>query len=219
MITLKTLTFLKQLKQNNTKEWMDSHRDIYEVARQNFEEFVAAILDGMSSVEPSFADLKPKHCIFRINRDIRFSKDKSPYKNNFGAAFSKGGKKSPYADYYFHLEPGNSFLAGGLWMPDAARLKGIRQEIDYGLEDFRQIVNNKAFRKIFPNIEGEQLKNAPSGYAIDNPAIEYLRYKSFTVGHSVEDKKITGGDIVKYTLQSYITMKPFLDFLNRSVDS
>ncbi len=196
---------------------MDNNRDKYEEAKSDFEVFVAQILSAMSTVETSFTELAPKHCIFRINRDIRFSKNKMPYKNNFGAAFSQGGKKSPYADYYIHIEPGASFIAGGVWMPDATRLKGIRQEIDYDLDGFRSVLNNKVFKKLYTGIDGEQLKKAPAGYATDNPALEYLRYKSFTVGHAIDDKVITQAAFVQTVTQSFTTMKPFLDFLNRPI--
>lgn len=196
---------------------MDAHRKEYETAKHNYEVFIAALLEGVSRFDPAFKDLIPKQCIFRVNRDVRFSEDKSPYKSNFGAYFSKGGKKSPYAGYYFHLEPGGSFVAGGAWMPPSDLLKGIRQEIDYDLDAFKEIISNKAFKKLYPKIDGEQLKKAPQGYDTDNPAIEYLRHKSFTVGHKVTDKDIKGKDFVAQTVASFKVMQPFIDFLNRAV--
>lgn len=217
MLTQATLQFLKQLKQNNNKEWMDAHRKEYETAKKDFEAFVTAVLEGLGAIDPAFKDILPKQCIFRINRDIRFSEDKSPYKSNFGAHFTVGGKKSPHAGFYFHLEPGSAFIGGGAWLPPADLLKGIRQEIDYDLKAFEKIINNKEFKKLYPQIDGEQLKKAPQGYDPENPAIEYLRYKSFTVGHKVADKEITDKGFVKLLLQSFKTMKPFIDFLNRAV--
>lgn len=217
MITQPTLQFLKQLKLNNNKEWMDAHRKEYEAAKQNFEVFVTAVLEGLGGFEPLFKDMAAKQCIFRINRDIRFSEDKSPYKTNFGAHFTIGGKKSPHAGYYFHLEPGSSFIGGGAWLPPADMLKGIRQEIDYDLPAFEKIINQKEFKKLYPKIDGEQLKKAPQGYDPENPAIEYLRYKSFTVGHKVADKDILDKKFVQQTVQALKTMKPFIDFLNRAV--
>ena len=217
MITQPTLQFLKQLKQNNNKEWMDIHRKEYETAKQNFEVFVTAVLEGLGGFEPLFKDVAAKQCIFRINRDIRFSEDKSPYKSNFGAHFTIGGKKSPHAGYYFHLEPGSAFIGGGAWLPPADMLKGIRQEIDYDLPAFEKIINQKDFKKLYAKIDGEQLKKAPQGYDPENPAIEYLRYKSFTVGHKVADKDILDKAFVKQVVQSLKTMKPFIDFLNRAV--
>lgn len=216
MLTPATLLFLEQLKQNNNKEWMDAHRKAYETAKKDFEAFVAALLEGVAGLDPAFSGINPKSCIFRINRDIRFSEDKSPYKSNFGAHFTKGGKKSPLAGYYFHLEPGNSFIGGGAWMPPADLLKGIRQEIDYDLEGFQNIIEQKDFKKLYPKIEGEQLKKAPQGYDTENPAIGYLRHKSFTVGHKVTDKDLKSKDLVKHTLHSFTVMQPFIDFLNRA---
>lgn len=218
MITNKTIKFLKDLKLNNSKEWMDSNRKDYEAAKQNYEDFVTALIAGLSTFEPAFKELQAKQCTFRLNRDVRFSENKAPYKSNFGAAFSKGGKKLPDAGYYFHLEPGSSFIGGGIWMPPADLLKAVRQEIDYDLPAFKKILDQKDFKKLYPKIDGEQLKTAPQGYSVDNPAIEYLRFKSFTVGHAVPDKNITGKDFVAETVHSFKVMKPFIDFLNRSLE-
>lgn len=218
MLAQSTLQFLKQLKQNNNKEWMDANRKKYETAKQDFENFIGALLEGLGESEPAFQDYTPKQCIFRINRDIRFSEDKSPYKSNFGAHFTKGGKKSPFGGYYFHLEPGSSFIGGGVWMPPSDLLKKVRQEIDYGYDEFKKIINNKEFKKLYPKIDGEQLKKAPQGYEPDNPAIEHLKLKSFTVGHHVADKNMTEKTLVKETLKSFKTMKPFIDFLNRAIE-
>lgn len=218
MIAKPTFQFLKQLKQNNNKEWMDAHRKEYEAAKQDFETFVTAILDGLGAFEPLFKDIPAKQCVFRINRDIRFSQDKSPYKSNFGAHFTIGGKKSPHAGFYFHLEPGAAFIGGGSWMPPADMLKNIRQEIDYDLAAFEKIIHQKDFKKLYPRIDGEQLKKAPVGYDPANPAIEYLRYKSFTVGCPVSDEALLDKGLVKQTVQSYKVMKPFIDFLNRAVE-
>jgi len=217
MIAAPTLRFLRQLKANNNKEWMDANRKQYEEAKADFESFIAALIEGAGGFDPELGTLIPKQCIFRINRDIRFSEDKSPYKTNFGAHFTKGGKKSPFAGYYFHLEPGHSFIGGGAWMPPADMLKNIRQEIDYDFDAFKKIVDGREFKKLFPKIDGEQLKKAPQGYDPGNPAIDYLRYKSFTVGHAVPDEWLSGKNLVKDTLKSFKTMKPFIDFLNRAV--
>lgn len=218
MIKASTLAFLKAIKINNNKEWMDANRKDYEAAKQNYEDFTTEVLKGFTDFEPTFAELTAKQCTFRINRDIRFSQNKAPYKSNFGAAFSRGGKKSPYADYYFQLQPCNSFVAGGLWMPPADRLKAVRQEIDYDLPAFEKILQQKDFKKLFPLMEGEQLKTAPQGYTTDNPAINYLRFKSFTVFHPLNDKTVMSKDFPQDLLSMFKTMKPFMDFLNRSVE-
>jgi len=217
MLQKNTLQFLKDLKEHNTKEWMDEHRKIYEAARQDYESLVGSLIPLLAKYEPAIGDLAPKQCTFRINRDIRFSQDKSPYKTNFGAAFSRQGKKLPDAGYYFHLEPGHSFVGGGIWMPDTPLLKKIRQEIDYNFEEFEGIVTRNSFKKMFEKIDGEKLKKAPQGYDEGNPAIEYLKLKSFTVGTRVPDKELTASSLLKTCDKVFAEMKPFIDFLNNAL--
>ena len=152
-----TLSFLKSLKKNNNKPWFDENREKYESARANFQEFITGLLQNMAAFDPDMKDLEAKKCMFRINRDIRFSKDKTPYKINISAHFNKGGKKSVHAGYYFHLQPGgNSFVGGGLWMPEAAELKKLRQEIDYCFPEFKKIINSPAFKKQYGELEKER---------------------------------------------------------------
>ncbi len=219
MLQTATITFLKQLSKNNNKQWFDDHRDQYAAAKEDHEALVANILDGLSASEPWFKEQKAKDCIFRIFRDVRFSKDKTPYKAHFGAFFSKGGRKYPGAGYYLHIEPGGkSFAGGGLWMPEAPMLKAVRQEIDYNFKDFKKIIEDKRFKKFFGKPEGEQLIKLPQGYKEDNPAIEYLKMKSYTVSCNLTDAEISGKVLAKKTLEVFGVMKPFIDFLNRSAD-
>jgi len=218
MLQKETFRFLEQLKLNNSKEWMDANRKSYEAAKADYEAFVTELIGGLSKLVPAMAELTAKQCIFRLNRDIRFSNDKSPYKSNFGAAFSIGGRKSEYAGFYLHLEPGQSFVGGGCWMPSAEVLKKIRQEIYYDLDTFNGIVASKAFRKLYPQIDGEKLKKAPQGYDPEDPAIEYLKHKSFTVGHPLQDADLQTGKAAAKVLQSFETMLPFIDFLNRAME-
>lgn len=220
MLQANTVAFLTAIAENNNKVWFDANRDSYQAAKEDFELFVGQLLEGLAQNDPAFAGQKPKDCIFRIFRDVRFGKDKTPYKPNFGAAFSKGGKKSTVAGFYVHIEPGGkNFIGGGLWQPDAPLLKKIRQEIDYNFEQFTNIVENKKFKKMFPVIEGEKLKKLPQGYTEDNPAIEYLKLKSFVVGHKlVEDKELTAKTLAKTCLDTFETMQPFIDFLNKGVE-
>lgn len=213
-----TLQFLKNLKANNNKEWMDTHKTEYQNAKADFEYFVAQLIQSLGKMDDTLANLQPKQCIFRLNRDIRFSNDKSPYKSNFGAAFSRGGKKFPGAGYYFHLEPGGSFIGGGCWMPDAEILKNIRQEIDYNFNGFKKIIAAKKFKDTFGEMNGEKLVRPPKGYDENNPAIEYIKYKSFTVGASISDKEILSGNLLKTAMGVYKTMQPFVFFLNAGVE-
>jgi uncharacterized protein (TIGR02453 family) len=218
MIQAGTITFLQKLAKNNNKAWFDKHRDEYTAAKEDHEVLVTAILDGLSEAEPVFKGQKAKDCIFRIFRDVRFSKDKTPYKAHFGAFFSVGGRKFPGAGYYLHIEPGGkSFVGGGLWMPEPPLLKAVRQEIDYNFDEFKKIAGDKKFKKLFNKVSGEQLVKLPQGYTADNPAIDYLKMKSFTVSCNFTDAEITGKGLVKKTLDAFAVMKPFIDFLNRAM--
>jgi uncharacterized protein (TIGR02453 family) len=219
MLQAPTLKFLKSLSKNNNKPWFEEHKGDYQDAKADFESVVQQILDGLSKQEPLLIGLEVKDCTFRIYKDVRFSKDKTPYKTNMGASFSPGGRKSIRPGYYFHLEPGgNSFAGGGLWMPEAAVLKKVRQEIDYNFEEFQQIISNKEFMKVFGKIEGESLKTAPQGYLPDNPAIAYLKLKSFTVWHHITDEAAQQPALVREILKIFSVMQPFVKFLDRALD-
>ncbi len=219
MLKTSTLSFLKGLAANNNKPWFDANRDAYVEAKEDFEVFATAILKELAKTEPGFAEQKAKDCVFRIFRDVRFSKDKTPYKPNFGAYFSKGGKKFPGAGYYVHIEPGgHSFAGGGLWMPEAPILKAVRQEIDYNLDEFKGILADKKFKKAFPQLSGESAKKPPVGYTEDNPGIEYIKMKSFTVMHPITDDMLAGKTFAKQTTDLFTTMRPLVDFLNRAVE-
>ncbi|HEX8517433.1 MAG TPA: DUF2461 domain-containing protein, partial [Bacteroidia bacterium] len=139
MIQRSTLEFLAKLKKNNTKDWFDKNRKEYDSAKENYKEFLAELILNISKFDPAVKSLEPKDCMFRINRDIRFSNDKTPYKTNIGASIAPGGKKSDSAGYYIHIQPGASFLAGGVWHPEPPQLNAIRQEIDYNMDEFRKL--------------------------------------------------------------------------------
>lgn len=218
MLQANTVTFLGKLSKNNNKPWFDKHRDDYQAAKEDYEVFVTEILAGLSTIDTAFKEQQAKDCIFRIFRDVRFSKDKTPYKAHFGAFFSKGGRKFPGAGYYFHLEPGGkSFAGGGLWVPEAPLLKAVRQEIDYNFDEFSTIIGNKKFKTLFKEINGEQLKTLPQGYTADNPAIEYLKMKSYTVSCNIPDADILSKVVVRKAMDVFTTMQPFINFLNRSL--
>ena len=220
MLQPATLQFLKQLKKNNNKPWFDAHRAAYETAKGDFIDFVQALLDRHSRRDEDLRTLKPKDCIFRINRDIRFAKDKSPYKVNFGASLDRGGKKSIYAGYYVHIQPGGeTFVGGGLWMPEPLHLKNIRQEIDYCWDEFRKIIGARAFVTQFGEIlRGEYaLSTMPKGYEKDNPAAEYLKLKCFIAIRQVPDAEVTDKGFVKATLKAFEALQPLLGFLNRAI--
>ena len=219
MISKQTLTFLRGLKKNNNKEWLDANRATYELCRAKYQVFVGEVLKGLKSIDKTLSELEAKKCMFRINRDIRFSKNKDPYKTNFGSYFSKGGKTIQCAGYYFHLEPGNSFIAGGYWMPPSPDLKKIRSEIDYCFEEFKQLTKVKSFRSAFNDLDREAvLSRPPQGYESDNPALAYLKLKSFTVTAAVSDEELLNKNLAKKAVSHFEAMKPLIHFINRSLD-
>ena len=221
MLQQSTVQFLKNLKKNNKKEWFDINRGKYESAKKDVENLSAEIIKKLSAIDESIAHLQPKDCMFRINRDVRFSKDKSPYKTNMGVYFSKGGKKGNTAGYYFHLEPGKNFIAGGLWMPLPADLKKVRQEIDYSWDEFSKIINSRKFKTAFGELDRSSeyvLSRPPKGYDDNNPAIEYLKMKSFIATVKIDDADLSSKELVKKIVLQFESLKPLIDFMNRAIE-
>jgi uncharacterized protein (TIGR02453 family) len=214
----KYLSFLSELSQNNHKDWMDANRDWYQEVRGAFLEDVEGLLQAISHWEPQLSGFKGKDCVFRQNRDVRFSANKDPYKTNLAAYFSVGGKKSNGPGYYLHIQPGGSFLAGGIWMPPSDILKKIRQEIDYSGKELLEILQESTFKKRFGALEGEQLKTSPKGYEADHPHIQLLRYKSFIVSAPISDDEVASGHFKDKAIQYFQIMKPFHDFLARAIE-
>jgi uncharacterized protein (TIGR02453 family) len=214
-----TFAFLKALAAHNHKEWFDAHRDAYEREKKRFRAFVERLIKGIAGFAPEVADVEVKDTVFRINRDVRFAADKSPYKVNFAASISPGGRHSPFGNYYVHLQPGDqSFLGGGLYMPPNKLLHKIRQEIDYNPDRFLGIVNAPEFRAHFGALIGESLKTAPKGYPKDHPLIEYLRLKSFTVIKNFTDAEVFRDDFEQQVRESFRVMRDFNRFLSEAVD-
>lgn len=220
MLQQATLKFLHDLGKNNNKNWFEDHRGQYETAKTDFTGLVTDVIKGIVTFDQAIAGQEAKNCLFRINRDVRFSKNKSPYKNNMSAYFNKAGKKGLGAGYYLHIQPGKSMIAGGIWMPEPAVLGKIRQEIDYNLKEWEKMLHGGNFKKNFPSgLEaGERLIRPPKGYDIDNPAIEYLKMKNFVVTKPFSDKEILSSGFKKEVVGSLKAMKPMIDFLNRSID-
>ena len=222
MVQKSTLHFLKSLAKNNNKVWLDAHRTDYIEAKADFENFVAVLIKKTAAFDSDVKELQVKDCVFRLNRDIRFSKNKTPYKTNMGASINRGGKKSMYAGYYFHIEPGGkSFAGGGLWMPMAPELKKIRQEIDYNLDEFKSIVNAKTFQSEYRELENSsdlKLSNLPRGYDKENPAGEYLKFKSLVATKYLTDDDITGNKIIEKTMRAFKTLMPLVKFINKAIE-
>ncbi len=219
MLQSSTIQFLKALKKNNNKEWFDKNRKIYEQAKADYLNFVTIMLNEIQGFDTSLMELQPKQCIFRLNRDVRFSKNKDPYKTNFGASFSKGAKKIQTAGYYFHLEPGENFVGGGLWMPMAPDLNKVRQEIDYCYKEFSSILKKPAFKSTYGDMDNSmKLVRPPKGFDVDNPALEYLKLKSFVVTRSIKDTELTDNQLVKNVVKDFKTIAPLVHFLNRAIE-
>ncbi len=222
MLQSSTTGFLTLLKKNNNKPWFDQNRERYISAKNNFEEFVKKIISLTSVFDDDIKLLEIRNCTFRINRDIRFSKDKTPYKSNMGASFNKGGKKSAFAGYYFHLEPGGkSFAGGGLWMPAVQELKKLRQEIDYCFPEFKRILNSPSFKKQYPGLEmdkNQMLVNIPKGYDKENPAGDFLKLKSFVATKNISDTHLTLPSLTKEISQTFKALMPLVKFMNRALE-
>lgn len=221
MLQSSTLKFLKELKKNNNKPWFDTNRKRYEEAKTDFANFIQQVIDEHGKKDKSISSIKAKDCLFRINRDIRFAKDKSPYKTNFGASINKGGKKAfSTAGYYFHLEPGQCFVGGGIYQPMPDELRKVRQEIDYNFKEFKNIIGSKKFKSVYGDLDKSAeflLSRVPKGYEADNPAAEYLRLKSYIAFVKFKDADLTSKTLLKKTTDAFATLQPLLDFVNESL--
>jgi uncharacterized protein (TIGR02453 family) len=220
MIHGETFEFLKELADNNNREWFLANKDRYDKARENVIEFVGKIIPLLHKVDPSVAsDLDPKKCVMRIYRDIRFSKNKTPYKNNFGVSFPTLNSKLGGVEYYLHLQPGKSFIAGGYWMPEAVHLKAIRQEIDYNAAELKAIIDDKEFVELFGDFRSQdQLKVMPRGYGVDNENIDLLKLKSFIVSHQLKDKDLQKADCAAYIANVCSKIYPMNVFLKNAIN-
>lgn len=215
-ISKSTLTFLSDLKIHNDRDWFSNNRNRYEQARGNFETFIQAILDEIMKFDPIYKGLEAKSCIFRINRDTRFSHDKSVYKTNFGAFMVRGGRKNgdKFTGYYLHIEPGASFVAGGAYIPPTPWLSAIREKISENGEELTAIVKSRDYKKYFSGLEGEKLKVPPRGYMKDNPHIELIKMKSFLAERNYSDSEVLAEDFFDTVTGAFRAMKPLNDFLN-----
>jgi uncharacterized protein (TIGR02453 family) len=222
MLQSSTIKFLKDLKKNNNKPWFDAHRKEYEAAKADFSNFIQQVIDRHGKKDSLIKNLAAKDCLFRINRDVRFAKDKSPYKTNFGAHINKGGKKSMLAGYYFHLEPTQCFAGGGIWMPMPDDLKKIRQEVDYNFAEFKKIIGSKKFKSLYGDLSRDAefvLSRVPKGYEPANPAAEYLKLKSYIAMVNMKDADLTSSNLQKKTLEAFETLQPLLSFINRALEA
>ena len=223
MLAASTLQFLKALDKNNNKAWFDAHKKQYDAAKQDFAALTQKVITQFGKKDPAIALLQPKECLFRINRDVRFSKNKAPYKNNLGASIKAGGKKSLVAGYYIHLEPGGkSFVGGGLYVPEAAIVGKIRQEIDYNYTEFLKIVENKKFVAQYGGLdfsEGMSLVREPKGYEKENPAIKYLKLKSWIATSPLSDTALQDKNLATQLTKAFEYLQPLISFLNEALEA
>jgi uncharacterized protein (TIGR02453 family) len=213
------LHFIENLEKNNNREWFQKNKALYDEAREAFEATINVLIPAIARFDSSVKFVTAKDCLFRIYRDVRFAKDKSPYKTNFGAWISKSGRKSSGPGYYVHMQPDGCFLSGGIYMPDAETLKKIRQEIFYNVAELKRILADRKFKKYFSGIdEWDKQKIAPRDYPKDFPEIEILKNRSYTISHAIERKVVESDAFPEYALKVFQTMYPYNVFLGRAID-
>ncbi len=218
-INKQTFDFLANLAINNNREWFLANKASYETAHENVVAFADDLLTKLQKIDASIlSSPTAKKFVMRIYRDVRFSKDKSPYKNNFGISFAANGKNGNYPGYYIQIQPNNNFIAGGYWMPEATHLKAIRQEIDYNTSQFKEIIEATDFVNYFEGLSQEdKLKTCPKGYSADNENIELLKLKSFTVFHSFTDEEMMGSKIITEMVNGLLLIYPLTNFLKNAI--
>ena len=216
-ISKDTFKFLKELDANNNRDWFKANKSRYDEIRDSFVLFMAEMIDRIAVFDPSVEGLDPKKCVMRIYRDVRFSKDKTPYNLHISGHIVGGGRKNEHgrAGYYVRMEAGKSFLAGGAHLPPSPWMTSIRKEIAENGDELRAIINAAPFKKYFGEIEGDRLKTAPKGYPKDHPEIELLRYKSLLAVHHCANKQVLAADFADYCFEVFTALHPFDAFLNR----
>ena len=208
--------FLEQLLQNNNREWFHGHKASYQQAKAEIEKLIQNVGQKLTEIDPSvqgFTD--PAQVLFRIYRDVRFSKDKQPYKTHFGCFFAPGGKSGASAGYYLHLQPQGSFVSGGLWCPPPPVLKKVRQEIFYNTGDFLKIMDDRTFKTFFPKLdEEEMLQRVPTGFPSDFEYGHLLKYRHYTVSSPLSEDDIFSEKLIPAVIKRFEALKPFISFLN-----
>ena len=212
------MKFLTSLAQNNDREWFQANKKAFDAAQDNMTAFAGYLIGEIGRFDDSVADIDPKTCVFRIYRDVRFSKDKSPYKINLGAYISPGGRKSMQPGYYFHLQPGASFVAGGKHIPDGPELLKIRTAIAANTDEFLKIINKKSYKDTFGEMRGERLRSAPKGFDPEHKAVEHLKLKEFMAYTELHDDKILiSPEFPKQLVKTMKEMFPLISFLRSSL--
>jgi len=220
MLEKETLEFLKRLDKNNNREWFNAHKDQFIAAKENIAALTGYLISQIAKFDPAISGTLPEDCVFRIYRDIRFSKNKNPYKNNLGAYIAPGGRKSMSPGYYFHVQPGQCFIAAGLHMPDSSALLKVRKAIAGKTDEFVKILKAKTFKERFGELHGDKLKTMPKGFHADHPAIEFLKMKSMTVHREYKsDKVVLDKDYPKMLVSDAKAIFPLVVFLRAALKS
>ncbi len=212
--------FLTQLKLNNNREWFQENKKWYDASKNEVEKFVTEIITEISAIDPALETPLMKNCMFRIYRDVRFGTDKSPYKTNLGAFIARGGRKSTYPGYYFHFEPGESMLAGGVYHPEPDTLKLLRNEVYFKSTELKEILGKPSFRKYFGHLgDFDKMKKAPKDFPADFPDIDLLKYRSYIVSQNIPDKIVTSDHYQEQVIDMVKELQPFMAFLNRAINN
>lgn len=212
------LSFLESLARNNNRDWFNDNKKLYQESLETFREFIAVVLEGIAQHDPGIGDLQAKDTIFRIYKDIRFSKDKTPYKTHFGSWMAKGGRKSTDAGYYFHLEPGSSFIAAGVWMPPKEQLKLIRQEILYNPSSYLSVIRDPAIADRYDRGGREDmLKKGPAGFPKEFEYMEELKYKHYVFSKNYADREILKKGFSDTLIADFKGLYPLVDYLNHAM--
>lgn len=213
-----TLEFLSRLGKNNNREWFQAHKDAYDSALENVKQFITGLIAELSLFDPHInTEIQASRCLFRIYRDTRFSKDKTPYKTWFAAGISIDGRKLDGPEYYLHIEPGKSFLAAGYWRPDKDHLNAIRQEIDYSYQELVDALEAGGWTVDDLSAE-DKLKRAPAGYAEDHPYIDVLKLKSYILYQSFSDEEMTSPEALDVLVSTARRIFPFKRFIHQALD-
>jgi uncharacterized protein (TIGR02453 family) len=213
------IRFLQDLSENNNREWFQENKTRYDESRKKVLFLTEVVINEIRKFDPEIPLLNPKDCLFRIFRDVRFSNDKRPYKTNFGSFMAKGGRKSVYAGYYFHIDPAGSFAGGGIYMPEAEPLKAIREYISENGEEFLSLINNKNFVKVYQEMMDDKLKTTPKGFSPDHEFIDLLRYKSFAFMSPISQPEVLADNFIEKLVESFKTLHPVNRFLNEALEN
>lgn len=212
--------FLRALRENNYREWYHQNKEFYKNAKTAVEDFLNTLIAELTLLNPRLKGLQAKDTMFRIFRDVRFKKDKTPYKTFFDAVIAPGGRKSSLPGFYIHLEPGSSLVGGGLYCPPKEILDAVRKEMYYNGDQLRNIVDSADFKQWYGQIQtlGHELKRLPKGYPKDSPNPDLLKMKTMVSLHEVSGDLLQSSEAIPYLIEAYKVIQPFHDYITEAVE-